>query len=140
MAMSQDSDLTALQPDILNYGISAFTNEHARAQSDLERELRIVWWPRRGLSGEMDTSLLTESQFTRAAAYRVLGWYALTQLTKWDPDVDPDRFQQMMDYYRSAYKQEFESVLQDGVEYDSNEDSSVATDEKRPYHFGRLQR
>ena len=140
MAMSQDSDLTALQPDILEFGISAFTSEHARAQADIERELRFKWWPLRGISGELDASLLTESQFTRAASYRVLGWYALPQLTKWETLGAEDRFQQMMSYYRSAYKQEFESVLQDGVEYDSNEDSSVATDEKRPFHFGRLQR
>ena len=140
MAMSQNSDLTALQPDILGYGITTFANEHARAQSDIERELRIKWWPFRGISGEMDTSLLTESQFTRAAAYRVLGWYALTQLTKWESSGTEDRFQQMMEFYRRSYENELDQVIKDGVEYDADDSSSISTSEKTPQHFGRLVR
>ena len=140
MAMSQNSDLTALQPDILGYGITTFATEHARAQSDIERELRIKWWPFRGISGEMNASLLTDSQFTRAAAYRVLGWYALTQLTKWAASGTEDRFQQMMEFYRSSYETELDQVIKDGVEYDADSSSSISTSEKKPQHFGRLVR
>jgi len=140
MAMSADSDLVELQPDILTYGISAFTDEHAKAQADIERELRIRWWPFCNISGEMNASLLTESQFTRAAAYRVLGWYALPQLTRWEADGGEDRYQQMMKFYRSAYDDEIDKVLKDGIEYDSDEDGSIVTSEKQPLHFGRLQR
>lgn len=140
MAMSQDSDLTALQPDILEFGISAFTSEHARAQADVERELRFKWWPMRGISGELDASLLTESQFTRAASYRVLGWYALPKLTKWETLGAEDRFQQMMGYYRSSYEDEIDLIIKDGVEYDADDDSTVALSEKKPMLFGRLVR
>jgi hypothetical protein len=137
MAMSADSDLTALQPDILTYGISAFTSEHARAKADIERELRIHWWPFKNISGEMNATLLTESQFTRCAAYRVLGWYALPQLTKWEASGNEDRYQQMMKFYRDAYSEELERIVKDGVEYDADEDSSISTSEKTPLHFGR---
>ena len=137
MAMSADSDLTALQPDILTYGISAFTAEHAKAQSDIERELRIHWWPFKNISGEMNTSLLTESQFTRCSAYRVLGWYALPQLTKWETSGNEDRFQTIMAFYRNAYSEELDRIIKDGIEYDADEDGSVSTSEKTPLHFGR---
>ena len=59
MAFSTDSNLTELVPDILEFGITAFTDEHARAQADIEREIRNRWWHRKGIAGEMDASYLT---------------------------------------------------------------------------------
>ena len=56
MAFSQDSDLVDLIPDILSLGITSFTDDHAKAQSDIERELRIKWWPKKGIAGEMENS------------------------------------------------------------------------------------
>lgn len=138
MAMSTDSDLSALQPDILSFGISDFTAEHAKAQADIERYLRGNWWNRTGRSGEMDATLLTDSQFTRAAAYRVLSNYALPQLTKWKDEND--RFQLMIEWYQARYKEELEAILMDGVEYDADEDSTVENGEKKPLHTRRLVR
>lgn len=137
MAMSSDSDLTALQPDILSLGISAFTSEHAKAQADIERHLRAHWWTRTGYEDEMDTTLLTESQFTRAAAYRVLSAYALPQLSTWQ---DGDRFSMMIAFYDAKYEEELSEILLDGVEYDYNQDSTVSVSEKTPKHELRLVR
>jgi hypothetical protein len=135
MAMSSDSDLTAIQPDILSLGITAFTSEHAKAQSDIERRLRREWFPKTGYSNEMDATLLTESQFTRAAAYLVLWKYALPQLSTWQ---EGDRFLEMISFYKTMYNDEFYGVLGDGVEYDANEDSAISISEKQPIHHGRL--
>ena len=41
MAFSTDSDLISLVPDILELGITSFSGEHTKAQSDIVRELRI---------------------------------------------------------------------------------------------------
>jgi hypothetical protein len=68
MAFSSDSDLMKLIPDILSLGIESFVLEHPKAQADIERELRIKWWPKKGISGEMVNSKLTSSQFTQASA------------------------------------------------------------------------
>jgi hypothetical protein len=46
MAFSQDSDLVALVPDILQFGISSFAAEHAKAEVDLLRTIRNEWWYR----------------------------------------------------------------------------------------------
>ena len=137
MAFSSDSDLTDLIPDILSLGIDAFTDEHTKAQADIQRELRINWWDKKGLSGEMDASLLTDSQFTRCSAYLVLWKYALPQLTNW---VQDDRFQNMMDFYKARYGEELESILRDGVEYDDDDNDVIDDDEKKSIHSGRLNR
>ena len=83
MAFSEDKDLQELVPDILQLGIDTFADEHERAQADIQRELRIQWWDRKGIKGEMNATYLTDTQFTRCAAYLVLWRYALPQLTNW---------------------------------------------------------
>jgi len=141
MAFSTDSDLTAIQPDILSLGINAFTNEHAKAEADIKREVRKKWWPRTGYKGEMNDSLLTDTQWTRANAYLVLWKYALPQLTKWvAAGGGNDRFREMISFYRDLYSQEFEAVLADGVEYDFDEDGTIQDDEKDLTFTGRLTR
>lgn len=137
MAFSTDADLTDIIPDILTLGITQFTDEHPKAQSDIEREIRNRWWEKRGISGELNPNYLTDSQWTRAAVYLVLWKYALPQLTNW---VDGDRFQNMIDFYKSRYAEELEAVFQDGVEYDDDNSGTIEEDEKTPINHGRLVR
>jgi len=137
MAFSVDTDLTDLIPDILDFGIDTFADEHARAQGDIEREIRNRWWHRKGIQGEMDASYLTDSQWTRAAAYLVLWKYALPQLTNW---VDDDRFLRMIDFYKVRYGEEMDSVFADGVEYDADDDGTVTNKEKEVIALNRLDR
>jgi len=137
MAFSTDADLTELLPDILTLGIASFTEEHLKAQADIERELRTKWWGKKVLSGEMDSTLLTDSQFTLASSYLVLWKYALPQLTNW---VDGDRFQQMIDFYKSRYGEEMNSVFLDGIDYDADNDGIVTESEKVSIGGNRLVR
>ena len=137
MAFSTDDDLEAIVPDIFDLGILAFTAEHAKAQADIEREIRNRWWHRKGIQGEMVASYLTEAQWTRASAYLVLWKYALPQLTNW---VDDDRFLQMIDFYKARYGEELDAVFQDGVEYDADNDGAVTDKEKEPVALNRLDR
>ncbi len=137
MAFSTDSNLTELVPDILDFGITEFTDEHARAQADVEREIRNRWWHRKGIKGEMNASYLTDSQWTRATSYLVLWKYALPQLTNW---VDDDRFLQMIDFYKARYGEELDAVFQDGVEYDADDDGTVTDKEKESIPLNRLDR
>ena len=137
MAFSTDADLMQLVPDILNLGIDFFDQEHPKAQADIEREIRNRWWEKRGISGELKPEYLTDSQWTKTAAYLVLWKYALPQLTNW---VDGDRFQNMIGFYKSRYAEELEAVFQDGVEYDDDDSGTIDEDEKTPINHGRLVR
>lgn len=137
MAFSSDSDLTAIQPDILSLGISDFSAEHAKAEADIKREIRAKWWSRTGRTGEMVAAQLTDSQWTKANAYLVLWKYALPQLTNW---VDGDRFREMISFYRDMYNQELNAVFADGVEYDLDDDGTISDGEKDLYVTTRLTR
>lgn len=137
MAFSTDKDLQDLVPDILQLGINTFADEHTRAEADIIRDLRINWWDKKGLEGELDSTLLTATQFKRCAAYLTLWKYALPQLTNW---VDGDRFQNMIAFYKARFGEEMENILRDGVEYDANDDSVITDAEKRSIHSGRLGR
>jgi hypothetical protein len=137
MAFSTDADLMQLVPDILNLGIDFFDQEHPKAQADIEREIRNRWWEKRGISGELKPEYLTDSQWTKTAAYLVLWKYALPQLTNW---VDGDRFQNMISFYKSRYAEELEAVFQDGVEYDVDGSGAIDENEKTPINHGRLVR
>ncbi len=46
----------------------------------------------------------------------------------------------MIDFYKTRYSEEIESVLQDGVEYDANDDSVITDEEKQAINHGRLYR
>jgi len=147
---STDADLQIYQPDILGFGISSFTtpnNYHTLARADIERDLRIKWYPvyikqtYRDItllnSTEMDGTKLTDAQFKRLSVYKVIGSYSCPQLTKYNSNDNLDRFQVMMKHYNQMYADEFDSILKDGVEYDADGSHVVADAEKAPYH--RLQ-
>ena len=89
---------------------------------------------------KMEEVKLTESQFTKCAVFLVLCEYALPQLTKWNADGDEDKFQVMMSHYRKKYESEFNKILEDGVEYDHDNDGTVEDIEKQPFHSRRLVR
>ena len=137
MAFSQDSDLVALVPDILDFGITSFATEHAKAQTDLTRTIRNEWWYKKQIPGEMNPAYLTDSQWTRCNSYLVLWKYALPQLTNW---VQDDRFLNMITFYQQRYNEELVAVFADGVEYDDDNSGTIEDDEKGIVSYGRLTR
>ena len=137
MAYSEDKNLQDIVPDILQLGIDTFADEHDRATADIQRSLRIDWWDKKNIKGEMDNDKLVSSQFTRLSTYLVLWKYALPQLTNW---VQDDRFLKMIDFYKARHGEEYEQILRDGVEYDKDGDSTITEKEREPVHAGRLYR
>ena len=148
MAFATISDVLEYEPDIQNFGIHDFDDSLTKAQADVERKLRHTWWPTQqigkyditviGLNVEMDSNLLTESQFTRATVYYALAYFIYPKLSKFEPDQDI--FMVKMDYYKSRFEEEFQEVLLDGVEYDIDSDGTITDTEKEPSQFLRLQR
>lgn len=137
MAYSTDTDLVSYQPDILDLGIDDFTADHDKAFDDINRELLAKFWVKKNTSNEFNTNLLTATQFKVASAYLVLWKYALPKLTNW---VDGDRFQSMIEFYKSRYNDEMADILAAGVEYDADDDGSITSIEKQAIGAGRLSR
>ncbi len=152
MAFAARTDLITYQPDIGDMGLSTAQLDTyvTQAIADVQRDIRNKWWSvyqankvrDRSYIGsvEIDLTLLTDSQWTRATVYRCLGYYVCPSLTKFNATGDEDRFQQMGSYYRTAYEDEFSDILRDGVEYDVDDDGTVTNTEKEAVHTLRLVR
>lgn len=148
MAFADISDIREYEPDVTNYGIQNFDDALTKAQADVERYLRVNWWPTQqigrfditviGTNMEMDADKLTESQFTRAAVYCALGYYIYPRLSKFEPEMDV--FQMKLDYYKKMYAEEIDMVIRDGVEYDLDSSGDITDAEKVPQYFLRLKR
>ena len=149
------SDVTKYQPDAFDFGISTTatetTNFLAQTTNDILRNLRIKWFPVYKTnvftditvlgSVEMDNTKVNLDQFERAGVYLFLSRFYLPALTKFRPEADKDRFERMIEFYSSAYMKEFQSILEDGVEYDSDDGGSISTSERESLHgYKRLNR
>jgi hypothetical protein len=58
-------------------------------------------------------------------------------LSKFRPEADKDRFERMMDHYNAEYNKEWRAILEDGVEYDSDSNQTIAVNEREPLHGSR---
>ena len=149
------ADILKYQPDAFDFGISTTatetTNFLAQTTNDILRNLRIKWWPVYKTnvftditvlgSVEMDNTKVNLDQFERAGVYLFLSRFYLPALTKFRPEADKDRFERMIEFYSSAYVKEFQSILEDGVEYDSDDGGSISTSERESLHgYKRLNR
>ena len=148
------TDVQEYQPDIAEYGIASFDTQLQHAEDDVIRQIREEWWERyrhtvrykdvtKVTTIELDSTKLTNSQWTRCVVYKALAEYILPMLTKWkDPQGGDgaDTFQVKMDFYRQKYNEEFQAVLRDGVEYDEDSSGTIESSEKEPIHHLRLVR
>ena len=138
----QNTHLQKIQPDILGFGVSDFGDQLQFAENDVLRRIREEWWERyrhtvrykditKITSVEMDSSKLTDSQWTQSVVYLCLWKYIYPQLTKWrDPDTGEgkDAFQVQIDFYRDRYDEEFQAVLNEEEFYEVD-----ALDENEEY-------
>ena len=90
---------------------------------------------------EMSNTKVDLDQFERAGVFLFLSRFLLPALTKFRPEADKDRFERMIEFYSSAYNKEFQTILEDGVNYDSDAGGSISTSEREPLHsYRRLTR
>ena len=145
------SDVTKYQPDAFGFGIASTdteaTNFFAQTTNDILRQLRIEWWPVYKTNvytditvlgtNEMENTKVNLDQFERAGVYLFLGRFLCPALTKFRPETEKDRFERMAEHYISEYNKEFDSILEDGVEYDSTGDGTIVKNEREPLHGTR---
>ena len=144
-------DVTKYQPDAFGFGIESTdteaTNFFAQTTNDILRQLRIEWWPVYKTNvytditvlgtNEMENTKVNLDQFERAGVYLFLGRFLCPALTKFRPETEKDRFERMAEHYMSEYNKEFDSILEDGVEYDTTGDGTIVKNEREPLHGTR---
>ena len=149
------ADVTKYQPDAFGFGIAAGDTEavnfFAQTTNDILRQLRVEWWQTYKTNIFTDITILNTAemvdtkvnldQFERAGVYLFLGRFLCPALTKFRPETEKDRFERMAEYYMSEYNKEWRMILEDGVEYDTDADGTIVTNEREPLHgFRRLVR
>ena len=149
------SDVTAYQPNAFGYGIASGASEVTawlvQTTNDVFRDLRIRWWQSYKSNvftditvlgtAELTTTKVNLDQFKRAGVYLFMGRFLMPALTKFKPEAEKDQFERMADYYFSRYSSEFKSIIEDGVEYDSDAGGSISASEREPLvGYQRLQR
>jgi hypothetical protein len=143
MAFATYDDLKQVEANIDEYGVLDWDTELERSESEIKRVLKVRWWPQyqRNHTSLLNTlpnfALLTETQFTQATVYHALAYHICPKLTQFS-GAEPDKFQMMMTYYQGRFEHEMDLILREGVEYDINNDSSIAMDEQAPTKTLRL--
>ena len=147
------SDITAYQPDAFDFGIasgdSKVTTWITETTNDILRDLRIKWWQTYKTNVFTDITVLNTvelepdrvnlDQFKRAGVYLFLSKFFFPALTKFRPEADKDRFERMIEHYNSQYNVEFQKILEDGVEYDADDNQTISVAERENLHgYGRL--
>ena len=141
-------EIETYQPDAFSFGIASNDSKVSyyitQTTNDIFRQLRIEWWPVYKTNVYTDITVLNTAemvntkvnldQFTRAGVYLFLSRYFLPSLSKFRPETEKDRFERMGEHYASEYNKEWRSILEDGVEYDSDASGTIAVNEKEPLH------
>ena len=144
-------EIETYQPDIFGFGIasndSKVSHYITQTTNDILRELRIRWWLvyKQNVytditvlnTAEMVNTKVNLDQFKRAGVYLFLSKYFLPALTKFRPEADKDRFERMIEFYSGEYNKEFQAILEDGVEYDSDANATISVNEREPLHGSR---
>ena len=141
-------EIAKYQPDAFNFGVgsgdSKVSHYITQTTDDIFRDLRIKWWPMYKSNIYTDITVLNTAemvntkvdldQFKRAGVYLFLSRYFLPSLTKFRPEADKDRFERMIEFYTAQYNKEMQTILEDGVEYDSDAGGTISTSEREPLH------
>lgn len=134
MAYATLDDLLVVEPTIQEYGVLDWDAELARSETEVNRILQVRWFQQYAntKSGTItfDPTLLTSSQWTQATVYHALAYHICPKLSKFESEGNEDTFQIMMKYYAGRFEHEMDLSLRLGVEYDYNDDGTVATNEK----------
>jgi hypothetical protein len=147
MSFATNEDLVKYYSTAMDHGIADWSSELALAQSDVETLVKTRWYNQEFGSStsrfystipSFDATKLTSSQWTRATVYRALAVYILPKLSTFRPEGDS--FREQLNFYQNRFEEEFNMQLGSGVEYDTNDDGTVATNEKFATAQDRLYR
>ncbi len=137
MAYANNTQLQAVQPSIVNHGITDFTAQLTEAEADVKRYIEVNWFNKtysqgfngigRKIGATFDASKLVEAQWQRATVYRALYSHILPLLSPFA--VGGDTFREMIEHYRNRFVEEMDMEMAQGVQYDGDSDGSITESE-----------
>jgi len=128
-----DSDLVKYRPNILELGVSDWTEQREEAYELINRVLQARWYrkvaPEMGYDPNVtlfDPTQIKTGALTRLEAFKTLE-LAYMHLMKDSPESDG--FERNMDTFRKRYNEELELVLAVGIDYDWSDSGTFDDDE-----------
>lgn len=146
MAFATTADLIEYSPDITEHGIGNFDEQLTKAQTDIEKMIKVRWFDQEYASNTIyrlhrvgaawDATKLDETQWTKTCVYRALANYILPMLSNFRPEGDA--FREQIDFYSTKFHEEMDLEFGFGIKYDSNDDGVYAEGETHEFVQDRL--
>ena len=136
MAYSEDSDLIEIRPDILDLGVSGWDAKHNEAQLIIDRAIDRKWYRSIALDNNVDYrdvpydgDTLSDGgvQLLRLSCYKTL---ELIYLFVQKNTEKGDGFERQRKIFKDLYTEEFNDVINSGIDYDWDRSGEVSIDEK----------
>jgi hypothetical protein len=144
LVFHNNEDLVEYRPNIFNYGVEDFTTQMEEAEAIISRAVDAKWYRNRatdyGLDWRVttfDINKLVPSQLRRLAVYKSL---SLIYLILMKDAANPDIFERQSETFKKMYTDELKEVLDSGLDYDWDEDSSISAGENIQPRIRRLMR
>lgn len=126
---STDDDLLEIRRDILSLGIDDWDLQHAQAKEFIDRDLETRWYRKEALNRGVDYNtdrfnallLLDTTQLKRLSCYKVLE--LAFRFIGHEYEADPSA--KKSDLFANLYADEFDRVIDFGLQYDWDEDDTL---------------
>lgn len=139
MAFATNNDLYDYAPEVFDTGVSDWTTELARAETDVANMVQVRWYNNHYNRKDYSKAKLTDSQWTRSTVYRALANHIMPKLSTFRPEMDP--FQNQIAFYKERFEEEIDLQFALGIEYDEDGDGNIDADsEVHEYKQDRLYR
>lgn len=144
MAYSNDTNLVAIRPDILNFGVESWPEKHDEAALIINRAIDSQWYRSVALDNNVDyrdvpfdESFVTVSQLLRLSCYKTL---ELIYLSLQKNTSEDDGFERQRKVFAKLYDDEFTDVVGAGLDYDWDGSGVLAAEEKTQQMKRRLRK
>lgn len=133
-----NTDLQEYAPEVFQQGVDDWTDELAKAQTDVTNMIQFKWWNKFYSRKEFDSSKLVEAQWTRTTVYQAMYAYILPKLSTFRPEGDP--FREQLKFYKERHQEEWELQFGIGIQYDFENDGTIDDSDVKQVSQTRLYR
>lgn len=139
-----DADLLVYRSDILDMGVASWQDQRELAYAAINRLLIARWYNRNAndqgvdpYQTPFDPTLVKENELKQLECFKTLE-LAYMILMKNDPE--PDGFERNMNLFARQFGNEFDTLMNSGIDYDWDESGTIDDDEKQIRSPRRLYR
>lgn len=139
-----DEDLKVYRSEIMEMGVASWEPQRSLAFADINRLLISRWYNRNAADQGVDPyvtpfdpTLVKEGELKQLECFKTL---ELAYMILMKDDPEPDGFERNMGLFARQYGNEFDTLMNSGIDYDWDSSGTIETDEKQVRSPRRLMR